>query len=1567
MGGGQFSAWLIGENSLVTECATVLLDEGHAVRGIVSPEPRVRRWATDRGLAAAEHGPDLAVVLGAERFDYLFSVVNMRMLSKETLALPDKLAINFHDALLPADAGVHAAAWAVANGAARHGVTWHVMTEGADAGDLLVQREFAVPADATSYLLNVECWRAGLDSFTELAEKLGAGTVRRVPQDLARRSYHGRADRPDNGFVIRWAQPAGRIRALVRAGDFGSHPNAFGVAKVLVGHDGSCVLAREAAEGAARAARAAAVPGTVIEVSEGGMTVAAGDGAVCLSRFASLDGTPLTVADVAARFGIRAGTVLPEPSAALGAGFLEAERAAVRAEASWVRRLDGMRPLRLPFVRELPGTASRWRSHSVAVPVVVPAWVRESADPGATLAAAVLAYLTEVTGESARDVGLRVPVAGPLADVVPLAMPAPDEDFTRYAGQVAARLAETVSRGTFLLDIPARYPALSGRALALPVVLDLTSDLTLDLTGEAAAEPPPATELMFRISGSGDCVLAADESVLPAATANSLAGGLSAFLDALPGAGPHGAPLVSPAEHRWQAVACNDTTAGYPRNMTVPELVATQARQRPDKTAVVADREQLSYAELDEGSGRLAAYLTGQGAGPGTRVGVYLDRSADLLVTLLAVLRTGAAYVPLDPVYPAARISYMLADAAVALVVTQDSLARNVAGSAPRVLVLEECREQVSACPMAPLAPGRNEADLAYVIYTSGSTGRPKGVQVGHGGLVNFLTSMAREPGLSPDDVLLAVTTVCFDIAALELFGPLITGGTVHIAPAGTAGDGPALRALADRVRPTVLQATPVTWKALLDAGWAGDTGLTVLCGGEALPRDLAAALHERSKAVWNLYGPTETTIWSTAWRVQPDEPVSIGTPVANTSCHVTDSRGRLIPVGFPGELYIGGAGVAAGYRGRPELTAERFTTIPAADGVVYRTGDLARRGPDGRLYCLGRADSQVKLHGHRIEPGEIEAALREHSAVTDAVVVVRDIAGYGPQLVGYVIGDGLVGDGLVGHGLADSELRAFLRRTLPGYMIPALFTYLDEFPQTPNGKVDRKALPAPVRPEPAPLATAPADPVSLSSGTGPELLAAVLACTAAILGQPAVGLDADARFVDLGVDSLAAAELTRRLGALTGTTLSLVLVFKHPTPRALAEFIGRQRDGAVTEPAEQAIDLSAEAVLDAALVPAPAHAPASVDEPEHLVLTGATGFVGAFLLDEILRRTNAVVHCVVRGSDPGATGKRLQRVLEDYRLWGSRAATRVRVHPGDLTRPLLGLAPAEFDELSRLATAVYHAGAHVNAVLPYQELADANVSGTREALRLAAAHRSSSFHHVSTIEVFGEAAADGAPLTEEAPTGPPDALRGGYAQTKWVAEQFVAQAAARGLPATIYRLPRILGHTRTGACQTRDLLWQVLKGCLQAGAVPADLSGNFDMAPVDYAAGAIVALSRTAPLTGAAYHVSSPYRTSVATMAGYLRGAGYPLAECSLAEWAGLIRDCPGNAAVPVLDIFSQEMTGAGWGGLVLGTAATRRALGDQAPPCPPVSASLFGTWLRFFTDSGYLPAPGAARAVGG
>src|SRR2546423_14086436 len=435
-----------------------------------------------------------------------------------------------------------------------------------------------------------------------------------------------------------------------------------------------------------------------------------------------------------------------------------------------------------------------------------------------------------------------------------------------------------------------------------------------------------------------------------------------------------------------------------------------------------------------------------------------------MLAVVLGILKAGAAYVPFDPSFPEARLRFMAEDAQLALLVSTSALAGSVGLPRERQLLLDADAPAIAAASTTRLPVGAasaQPADPAYVIYTSGSTGRPKGVVVPHRAVVNFLTSMAREPGMPVEDVLVAVTPLSFDIAVLELQLPLARGATVVIATRDEAMSGPALRALLERHRATVMQATPTTWRLLLEAVWTGGTPFKALVGGEALPQDLADQLIARGVELWNMYGPTETTVWSTCARITDTRSgITIGKPIANTTVRILDSRRNVCPVGVPGELCIGGDGVALGYWNRPELTADRFIADPfgtTADrgAMLYRTGDRACWRTDGTLEHLGRLDDQVKLRGFRIEPGEIEAGIAQHPAVREVAVIAREDAPGDTRLVAYVVAAGAPDD------LVD-QLRALVRAASPEYMVPAVFITLEALPRTPNGKLDRKALPPP-------------------------------------------------------------------------------------------------------------------------------------------------------------------------------------------------------------------------------------------------------------------------------------------------------------------------------------------------------------------------------------------------------------------------------------------------------------------------------------------------------------------------
>lgn len=491
----------------------------------------------------------------------------------------------------------------------------------------------------------------------------------------------------------------------------------------------------------------------------------------------------------------------------------------------------------------------------------------------------------------------------------------------------------------------------------------------------------------------------------------------------------------------------------------VDALITAQAERTPDAVAVVCGGRSLTYGSLLRDCERAAAGLRALGVGRGSLVGVHLERSIEMLVAVLAVMKAGGAYVPLEPSFPPQRLAYMVADAELRLVITEPAWAE---GSPPGDYRRVDVQSLLGAHDGATCAAADRHleaADLIYVLYTSGSTGMPKGVALEHRNVANLLLSMRDAPGLDASDRLLAVTTLSFDIAALELFLPLITGAMVVIATRDEASDGARLRELIDHHRVTVMQATPATWRLLLDAGWPGTDGLKALCGGEALPRDLAQALLQRCDDLWNLYGPTETAIWSTLFRVvNADAPILIGRPIANTRIYVLDKGGRPSPTGVPGEICIAGAGVARGYLNRPELTAERFVLDPfsnAFSGRMYRTGDSGRFIADGNLEFRNRLDGQVKIRGFRVELGEIEAALASHPAVAQAATKAFEVRPGDRRLVGYVVPHN-------GGCFDEPDLRAHLSQRLPRYMIPQHLVPLATMPALPNGKIDRNALPAP-------------------------------------------------------------------------------------------------------------------------------------------------------------------------------------------------------------------------------------------------------------------------------------------------------------------------------------------------------------------------------------------------------------------------------------------------------------------------------------------------------------------------
>lgn len=571
----------------------------------------------------------------------------------------------------------------------------------------------------------------------------------------------------------------------------------------------------------------------------------------------------------------------------------------------------------------------------------------------------------------------------------------------------------------------------------------------------------------------------------------------------------------------------NTTERDFPVKDSFLELIDAQIQLRPEKLAVASGKQSLSYQELDALSNRYAHYLLDQGFKAGELVAVCLSRSCQWLPVLIGVMRAGGIYVPLDVIYPSSRIKYMLDASRAKFLFTEQEFLDDLPETTAAISCIDTIEDQLTRQSISPPDHKISGDDLAYVIFTSGSTGNPKGVQVPHSAVANFLQSMAETPGLDADDVLLAITTLSFDISVLELFLPLVVGGTTVLANATDASEGARLSQLMSEHSVTVMQATPGTWRLLLASGWEGDRSLKALCGGEAFPADLKAPLLQRVSTLWNMYGPTETTIWSTCGELTVDQSqITVGKPIANTQCYVLDDEGRPCAPGIAGELNIGGLGVSKGYFEQADLTAKAFVNDPfsPSNSIMYRTGDLAQWTSDGQIEVKGRIDSQVKIRGFRIELGEIETYMNELDAVHQCVATVREDQPGDQRLVAYVVLN-------AGSELSVVEMRKYLRQFLPAYMIPQHLIPIESIPTTLNGKINRAALPKPTSSRPTKIDTNPA-----TAGNATEQW--LLTTLRELIGLDNINLEDS--FFDVGGNSMMAADLIHRAKTEIGMDIPL-------------------------------------------------------------------------------------------------------------------------------------------------------------------------------------------------------------------------------------------------------------------------------------------------------------------------------------------------------------------------------------------------------------------------------------------
>ncbi len=1005
-------------------------------------------------------------------------------------------------------------------------------------------------------------------------------------------------------------------------------------------------------------------------------------------------------------------------------------------------------------------------------------------------------------------------------------------------------------------------------------------------------------------------------------------------------------PLLSAAEQNQILVEWNKTQANYPQDLCLHELFEQQVVKTPNAVAVVFEDQRLTYSELNTKANQLAHYLQSLGVGPEVLVGVCVERSIEMLVGILGILKAGGAYVPLDPAYPITRLSFMLSDSQASVLLTQAQLLSKLPLHQARVVVLDSDWNEIAQLSPDNCVSQVTPENLAYVIYTSGSTGNPKGVAIEHQSpvtLVHWAQSV-----FTPQQCagVLASTSICFDLSVFELFVPLSCGGKVILAQNALH-----LPSLPCAGEVTLINTVPSAIAELHRIDGIPTSVQTVNLAGEALQNQLVQKIYEHSsiQQVFNLYGPSEDTTYSTYALVEKGATgaPSIGRAIANTQVYILDAQMQPVPVGVTGELYISGAGLARGYLNRPELTAEKFVPNPFASDKsgqrVYKTGDLVRYTTDGNIEYLGRIDHQVKIRGFRIELGEIEAALSQHPNVRQTVVIATQEVVDPSRLIAYLVANQQPAP-------QSSELRSFLKQKLPEYMVPSAFVVLETLPLTPNGKLDRKALPDPesVQPELEKTFVAPRTPTE-------EVLAQIWS---KVLNITSVGVQDN--FFDLGGHSLTATQLLFGVRNTFKVELPLHALLETPTVAGMAGAIDNVRNSKPTASATISVtDLNAEAVLDDII--RPANIPVEfIAQPARIFLTGATGFLGAFLLCELLQQTDADIYCLVRSNNVQQGKKKIQANLESYSLWNECLSSRIIPVIGDLSQPLFGLGDRQFQTLASTIDVIYHNGALVNFVDPYPKLKAANVLGTQEVLRLASQIKLKPVHYISTISVFPwEENLSKEHIFRENDSLDRGNLAGGYEQSKWVAEKLVTIARTRGIPVSIYRPGRVSGHSQTGTCNTDDLMARMIKGCIQLGSIP-DFNMTVDLTPVDYASRCIVHLSMQKKFLGETFHVVNPLPAHWSNVITWFRSFGYSLEVISYEQWRAellkVAQHSSENALYPLIPFFGDE---APDDSVKFDCQNTLNGLAGTSINCPSVSAELLNTYLSYYIRSGFLQAP--------
>jgi amino acid adenylation domain-containing protein len=1166
--------FVIGEGSLPIRCMEILQDNGFVLLGLITSDKNNQVWAEEMDIPWYTPTKDLEWILHREPFDYLFSIVNGYILSHSVLQIPLRFAINYHDSLLPQYAGRNATAWALVHKEPIHGITWHIMEPDIDTGDILKQMEVKLSPDETSFSLNLKCYEAALQSFHSLLPELKTGQVDRVRQDLTQRTLFKSDNRPRAGCLIDWEQKSEDIFALFRALSFGQSENPLGLPKVKIGHGVYCVslLQQE------KSIPAQNPLGTVLRMDQEQIVIK-GDGLdLALKGVLDRDGQSISIPDLIDRTGLKTGDCLSRMEPHVSEKLGQAHKRLAKHESFWSKRLQELQPLELPWARNLtnPEEGHPWSSCHLDLPealmapgrVLGQAWLEK--DQGLVLLSLLAAALGRLADADFFSLGLQSQELGELikelpdffAPFVPWNIQLDLEIcFQDQRDDLFQGLDTCLKNETYPRDLVKRVPSLASQKDLPFWITNSLALIQVERWEGCDLDTLPLASFIVPRDESRIYALFQPQAVPP--------GGMYQVLNTLktlclnildkPQIPLKNLPLLSTEEKTLILETWNETGRDYPLSTSYHELFEDQVRKTPNNIAVEMAGIELTYIQLNSRANQLANFLRDEGLGSGDIAAVFMDKDLELPAMLLAVLKTGAAYVPLDVNYPRERIAFMLEDSQVKCILTMSRHETSLPDHQVRCFALDELTGQIQSKSSRAPEVQTEALDPVYVIYTSGSTGRPKGVILSHQGLVNHSLSAVDRYDLQPEDRVLQFFSVSFDGAVEEIFAPWLRGAALILPHKSVLSAALEFSQLLEDLEISILDLPTAFWQEWVNGLMASGGRLpqclkAVIVGGEKAAAKTYATWSQMAQGSvrwYNTYGPTETTVVSTMYTPSDQQTtdgkkeIPIGRPIANTRVYVTDRFMTPVPCGFPGELLIGGAGVALGYLNQPELTSERFLEDPFSTdrGKVYRTGDRVCFRPEGDLEYLGRIDSQLKIRGFRVEPGEIEAVLVSHPGVDQAAVVGQEDVHGNSYLAGYYVVK-------EGQSIHQQDLQVYIAARLPEYMVPRALAQVEELPHLPNGKIDRKGLPA--------ITT-------LSSENIPGFITPqndfendLAQVWERVLGRQPIGRNDN--FFDIGGHSLLAVRLCAEIEKELGLTVPLSALFETSDIQGLAQILQKEQ-----------------------------------------------------------------------------------------------------------------------------------------------------------------------------------------------------------------------------------------------------------------------------------------------------------------------------------------------------------------------------------------------------------------------